>query len=112
MNHLTSVWQPDLVIVKKKKKKRICWIVDFAIPSNHRVKLKESEKTDKYLDLARETEKTIKYESDSDTECNWCTWYSNQKFDTGTWGLGNERTSGDHRNKSVVKDRPEYWEES
>ena len=26
----------------------------FAVPVDHRVKLKESEKTDKYLDLARE----------------------------------------------------------
>ena len=28
--------------------------MEFAIPVNHRVKLKESEKRDKYLDLARE----------------------------------------------------------
>ena len=30
----------DLVIVNKKKK-RTCWIVDFAIPADHRVKIKE-----------------------------------------------------------------------
>ena len=29
------------------------WIVDFAVPVNHRVRLKESEKKDKYLDLAK-----------------------------------------------------------
>ena len=28
--------------------------MDFAIPADHRIKLKESEKKDKYLDLARE----------------------------------------------------------
>ena len=28
--------------------------MDFAVPADHRVKLKESEKRDKYLDLARE----------------------------------------------------------
>ena len=31
--------------------------MDFTIPANHRVKLKESEKKDKYLDLARELKK-------------------------------------------------------
>ena len=29
-------------------------MVDFAVPANHRVKLKENEKKDKYLDLTRE----------------------------------------------------------
>ena len=28
--------------------------MDFAVPAEHRVKLKESEKKDKYLDLSRE----------------------------------------------------------
>ena len=32
-------------------------IVDFAVPANHKVKLKESEKKNKYLDLARELKK-------------------------------------------------------
>ena len=30
---------------------------DLAVPSDHRVKLKEDEKMDKYLDLARELKK-------------------------------------------------------
>ena len=49
-----------------------CRIVDFVILADHRVKLKESEKKDKYLDLARELKKTVEYESDGDTDCNWC----------------------------------------
>ncbi len=32
-------------------------IVDFAVPADHRINLKESEKNDKYLDLARELKK-------------------------------------------------------
>ena len=32
--------------------------MDFAVPADHRVKLKEREKKDKYLDLARELKKT------------------------------------------------------
>ena len=52
--HLISARRPDLIkIYKKKKKKRTCKIVDFAVLADHRIKLKESEKKDKYLDLAR-----------------------------------------------------------
>ena len=36
------------------QKKRTCRIVDFAVLADHRVKLKESEKKDKYLDFAWE----------------------------------------------------------
>ena len=31
--------------------------MDFAVPADHRIKLKECEKKDKYLDLARELKK-------------------------------------------------------
>ena len=41
----------------QQKKKRICKIVDFSVTADHRLKLKESEKKDKYLDLARELKK-------------------------------------------------------
>ena len=44
--------------------------MDFAVPADHRVKLKESKKKDKYLDLARELKKTMENESDDDTNCN------------------------------------------
>ena len=40
-----------------QQKKKICKIVDFAVPAGHRIKLKECEKGDKYLDLARELKK-------------------------------------------------------
>ena len=56
-DHLIPARRPDLVIInkkKKKKRKRICKIVDFAVPAYHRIHLKESEKKDKYLDLVRE----------------------------------------------------------
>ena len=38
----------------EEKKKATCRIVDFAVPVDCSVKLKESEKKDKYSDLARE----------------------------------------------------------
>ena len=46
-----SARRPDFVIINQTK--RTCWIVDFAISADHKVKLKESEKKGKYLDFAR-----------------------------------------------------------
>ena len=42
-----------------QRKKRTCNIVDVAVPADHRIKLKEYEKKDKYLDLARELKKLV-----------------------------------------------------
>ena len=47
--------RPDLIIINQKKK--TCKIVDFAVLAEHRIKLKECEKKDKYLDFARELKK-------------------------------------------------------
>ena len=52
-DHLISASRPDLIVINKKKKKT-CKIVNFAAPADHRIKLKESEKRDKYLNLAME----------------------------------------------------------
>ena len=46
MDHLISAWQPDLIINNNKKE-------NVAAPADHRVKLKESEKKNKYLDPIR-----------------------------------------------------------
>ena len=54
-DHLILARRPDLIIINKKK--RICKIVDFAVPADHRINLKECAKKDKYLDLARELKK-------------------------------------------------------
>ena len=56
-DNLILARRPDLIIINKKKKKKTCKIVDFAVPADHRIKLKECEKKDKYLDLARELKK-------------------------------------------------------
>ena len=69
-NNLISPRRPDLIIINKKE--RTCRIVDFAVREDHGVKLKEYEKKDKYLDLARKLKKTVEHESDNYTNCNWC----------------------------------------
>ena len=45
-----------------QQKKRTRGIEDFAVPADHRVKLKEVEKKDNYLDLARELKKTVEHD--------------------------------------------------
>ena len=79
-DRLISARRPDTIIINKKKKKRkkrerTCKIVNFAVPTDHWVKFKESEKKDKYLlGLCLRIEKTEEHESDGDTNCNWCSW--------------------------------------
>ena len=54
---------------------RNCKIVDYAVTADHRIKLKECEKKDKYLDLARELKKTMEHAGDNYTNYEWCTRY-------------------------------------
>ena len=42
-------------------------------------------------------------ESDGDTCCNWCAWYSHPRINTRVEGLRNERTIGKHLNDSILK---------
>ena len=46
---------------------RICKIVDSVGPADHRIKLRECEKKDNYLDLARELKKTMEHEGNKYT---------------------------------------------
>ena len=65
--------------------------------------IREREKRDKYLDLAKELTKTMKHESDCDTSCNRRTRYSHPRIGTRNGGLGNRRTGWDHPNYSIVE---------
>ena len=53
-DHLILARQPYLIIIIKKENMKNC---GFSVLADHRVKLKESEKKDEYLDLARELKK-------------------------------------------------------
>ena len=85
--HLISTRRPELIIINKKK--TTSRIVDFAVSADQRVMLKESEKKDKYLDLARESKKTVEHECNGFTNCNWCSCYSHQRIDKRTWDSSN-----------------------
>ena len=51
------IWARQQDNNNQQQKKKICKIVDFAVPADHKIKLKECEKRDKYLDLAKELKK-------------------------------------------------------
>ena len=55
-------------------------MVDFAVPADHRIKQKESEKKDMYLNLDRALKKAMKHEGDIYTDREWCFWYSHQRI--------------------------------
>ena len=63
---------------------RPCRIVDFIVLVDHRVKLKENENNDKYLDLTWELKKTVEYESDDCANCNVCFCYCHRWVDKET----------------------------
>ena len=101
MDHLISARQPDRIIFNKKE--RNCRIVYFAVLVDHRIKLKEYEKRDKYLNFARELKKAVEYESDDYTNCNWWSWYTHQRIGIRTGWLGNNGTDGDCPNYGMVE---------
>ena len=55
----------------EQQNKRTFRIIYFAVLADHREKLKESGKRDKYLNVVRELKKKkVEHESDGDTNCN------------------------------------------
>ena len=74
--------------------------MDFAVAADHSLKIKESEKIDKYLDLARGLKKkAMKYERGSYT--SWL-WNSPQRLGKKSGGIGNLRENRDHTDRSTV----------
>ena len=51
-DHVIEARRPDLVVVDKKR--RICKIINFAIPGSSTIEAKEKEKIEKHQDLRRE----------------------------------------------------------
>ena len=71
--------------------------MNITVPADHRVKLKESEKNDKYLDLDRELKKTVERESEDYTKCKLVLSVQSPKDWYKDW------TSGNHPNYSIIE---------
>ena len=61
LRRVLETWEDFLSLKLQRENTSVSWctfkIVDFAVPVDHRIILKESKKKDKYLDLARELKK-------------------------------------------------------
>ena len=82
-----------------EKKSRIFRMVDFAAPADHRVKIKESVKRDKYLDLARKLRKL------------WNLRVTIIPIVIGALGTipkGLKKDSGKVENRGMNRDNPDY----
>ena len=55
------------------------------------------------LRCCQRTKKSMEHEGDGDISCNWCTWNDPQRLCKKTREVGNQRTSGNHPNYSIVK---------
>ena len=62
-DHLIPARRPDLMMIPPNKKN---------LQIDCKVKIKENEKRDKYLYLARELKKVMDHQADGIINCNWC----------------------------------------
>ena len=65
------------------------------------MKIQESKKIDKYLDLIWELKK-LECEGDSYTNCSWYTQNALKRFGKKTWGIRNEK-NWNHPDDSIAK---------
>ena len=86
-----------------QQKRRTCKIVDFAVPADHRIKLKECEKKDKYLDLARELKKLWNMQVTIIPIVIGAFGTVTKGLLKGLEDLEVGRTGGDHPNDSIIE---------
>ena len=75
-DHLIPARRPDLIIINKKKREFVK-LSTLLVSVDHRINLKECEKKDKYLDLARELKRLWNMKVMVCTNCDWCFWHNN-----------------------------------
>ena len=103
-DQLFSARKPDLVIINPhQKKKRSYSRPNFIVSVDLKEKIKESEKSDKYLDLAREPKKlwNMRLTVIQNTNWDWCTWNDPQRLVKRNGRHGNWRTNRDHPNSCI-----------
>ena len=80
----------DQVLINKMRAGAISRLMDFTVPADHSVKIIESEKIEKYSDVARELNRQWKVGS-GDYNCSWCEWNGPQRIWKGIVTVGNQR---------------------
>ena len=79
--------------------------MDFAVPADHEVKIKENEKKDKYVNLDKEPKRL----SNSDTICNWYPWNGPKRQRKRGWKGWKLKDESRISKQWHCWDRPEYW---
>ena len=77
--------------------------MDFAVPAGHRIKLKECEKKDKYLDFARELKKLWNMQVTIIPIVIGAFGIVTKRLLKGQKDLESWRTSGDHPNYNIIE---------
>ena len=72
MNHLIPDTKSDLVLINKKK--RTYCLYHFTVPTDHKVKIKESEEKWQIPGPCQRTKNTMKHMGDGDTNWSWWIW--------------------------------------
>ena len=90
-------------MLPNNNKKGIGKIVEFAVPVDDRVKIKENEKRDEYLDFARELKKATDHESGGDNNCNRYARNNPQRLGKKVRRIKNQRSSGDQPDYNIIK---------
>ena len=100
----------DLIIINNNNKKDRTWIImDIAVPTDHRVKLKEWEERDKYLNLTRELKRLWNMKV---TMIPTVIGALHISTNGSVEGLEDLEITGLVSKLRHCWDRPEYWEES
>ena len=97
-DHLISIRRADLVMtdkIKKKKKKRTCPFVVFAVLVDHRVKNHRKRKERHVLRPCQRNKKAVEHEGNGDAYCDRHTCHVRR--------VGNQKTSRDHTHFSINK---------
>ena len=84
-DHLIPAWISDQVFIKKEGKK--CYRVDFTVPTNNSVKIKQKRKKWQIrFGSCQRAEKAVEQENDGDTDCSWNTWNDSKNLRKETGG--------------------------
>ena len=99
-DHLIPARRPNQMLINKRK--RTGRLV------KHRVKMKESERIDKYLDLDREQKQIGEQMGDGHTNISWCAWNVLQSLRKEIGIIGNRKKKMRPFRQQYFLDRPEY----
>ena len=75
--------------------------MELSVPKDHKVKMKQTKKINKYLDLAKELKKAVDLECNSNTNCSCCTQNDPQRLGKKTGGIGYQRENQDFLDHNI-----------